>query len=131
MASLQASALRIGEIARRSGLPVKTIRFYSDAGLIQPSQRTGAGYRLFDEGVVAELALIRSLKGMELSLEDVRHILELRRSGLCTCSSLQTTIRSKAAEIEQRITALQDLQGGLLSLLTSWQDCGGRKEALR
>ncbi|MEB3264987.1 MAG: MerR family transcriptional regulator, partial [Cyanobacteriota bacterium] len=84
--------LKIGAIASRSGLPVKTVRFYSDEGLIHPSGRSDGGYRLYDETVLAELQLIRTLKAMEMPLEDVRRILQSRRSGLCTCSALQATI---------------------------------------
>ena len=75
----------------------------------------------------AELALIRTLKAMEIPLQDVTRILESRRSGVCTCASLQATIRSKAGEIEQKITALRHLHRELNVLLSSWEDCGGRK----
>ncbi len=121
------SALKIGEVARRSGLPVKTIRFYSEEALIHPIGRSEGGYRLFNEEVFAELNLIRTLKAMEIPLHDVRQILESRRSGVCTCASLQDTIRTKAGEIEQKITALRELHRELEQLLSRWQDCGRRK----
>lgn len=121
------SALRIGEVSRRSGLPVKTIRFYSEEGLIHPSARSEGGYRLYGEEVFEELALIRTLKSMEIPLQDVRQILEARRSGFCTCAALQERIRSKAGEIEQKITSLHHLHSELQNLLSRWQDCGGRK----
>lgn len=123
------NALKIGEVARRSGLPIKTIRFYSEEGLIHPIGRSEGGYRLFSEDVFAELTLIRTLKAMEIPLQDVRRILESRRSGICTCESLQEKIRGKAGEIEQKIAALRDLHGELTDLLSRWQDCGGRKGA--
>ena len=122
-----AAPLKIGEVAQRSGLTVKTIRFYCDEGLIQPISRSEGGYRLFGEPVFAELALIRTLKAMDIPLHDVSRILESRRSGICTCASLQATIRSKAGEIEQKIAALGQLQQELNALLSSWEDCGGRK----
>ena len=122
-----ASPLKIGEVAHRSGLTVKTIRFYCDEGLIQPISRSAGGYRLFGEEVFAELALIRTLKAMEIPLQDVTRILESRRSGVCTCDSLKATIRSKAGEIEQKIAALGDLHRELEGLLNSWEDCGGRR----
>ncbi|WP_255143940.1 MerR family DNA-binding transcriptional regulator, partial [Synechococcus sp. EJ6-Ellesmere] len=50
-----APSLRIGEVARRTGLPVKTIRYYCDEGLLQPKDRSAGGYRLFDEENLAEL----------------------------------------------------------------------------
>jgi hypothetical protein len=46
---------------------------------------------------------------------------------VCTCASLQETIRSKAGEIEQKIAALRDLHSELEELLSRWQDCGGQK----
>ena len=122
-----AAPLKIGEVAQRSGLTVKTIRFYCDEGLIHPISRSEGGYRLFGDEVFAELALIRTLKGMEIPLQDVRQVLESRRSGVCTCASLQDTIRSKAGEIEQKIAALRDLHSELEDLLSRWQDCGGSK----
>ena len=64
--------LQIGAVARRSGLSVKTIRFYCDEGLIQPIGRSHGGYRQFGEEVFAELSLIRTLRAMELPLQDVR-----------------------------------------------------------
>lgn len=118
--------LKIGEVAARSGLTVKTIRFYCDEGLIQPISRSDGGYRLFDEGVFAELTLIRTLRAMEIPISDVRQILEARRSGVCTCSDLQARIRVKADEIGDRIVALQGLQAELFAMLDSWKTCGGR-----
>ena len=119
--------LKIGEVAQHSGLTVKTIRFYCDEGLIHPISRSEGGYRLFGDEVFAELTLIRTLKAMEIPLQDVRQVLESRRSGVCTCASLQDTIRSKAGEIEQKIAALRDLHSELEDLLSRWQDCGGSK----
>ena len=121
-----AQPLKIGAVARRSGLTVKTIRFYCDEGLIHPSTRSAGGYRLFEDGVFAELSLIRSLRAMELSLPDVRQILEARRSGLCTCTDLQARIRIKAGEMGEKITTMQQLQSELFALLSSWEACGGR-----
>jgi DNA-binding transcriptional MerR regulator len=121
------ASLKIGEVARRSGLPVKTIRFYCEEGLIHPIGRSEGGYRLFSEGVFAELTLIRTLKAMEIPLQDVRKILESRRSGVCTCEALKEKIRGKAGEIAVKITALNDLHSELTDLLSRWQECGGRK----
>jgi DNA-binding transcriptional MerR regulator len=122
----EALPLKIGEVASRSGLTVKTIRFYCDQGLIRPSGRSEGGYRLFGADVFTELALIRTLKGMEIPLQDVQGILESRRSGVCTCTALQSRIRAKAGEIGQKIEALHSLQTELLTMLEGWKNCGGR-----
>jgi len=121
---MQRELKKIGAVASRSGLSVKTIRFYCDEGLIQPSTRSNGGYRLFDEGVFAELTLIRTLRAMEFPLPDVRQILEARRSGVCTCSDLNVRIRRKAGEIGAKIEALQRLQADLFGMLHNWEACG-------
>ena len=124
-----ATALKIGEVAQRSGLSVKTIRFYCDEGLVHPTGRSEGGYRLFDNDIFAELTLIRTLKAMEIPLQDVLQILASRRSGVCTCSSLQATLRAKAGEIEQKIVSLRSLYNELHTLLERWEDCGGRRNS--
>lgn len=117
---------KIGVVAARSGISVKTIRFYCDQGLLQPSGRSEGHYRLFDEAVYGELALIRTLRGLDIPLPTIKAVLEARRSGVCTCDNLQATIRGKAGEIEQRIADLQTLHHELTGLLRTWQRCGGR-----
>ncbi len=124
-------AMKIGEVAERSGLPVKTIRFYSDEGLIWPIGRSQGGYRLFDRNIDQDLELIRALRAMEIPLSDVRQILDARRAGVCTCDELKTTIAAKAEEIQQRILGLKALRSELNILLKSWEDCGGSKRQAR
>jgi DNA-binding transcriptional MerR regulator len=121
-------ALKIGEVASRSGLTVKTIRFYSDEGLIHPIGRTEGRYRLFDDSVDQKLALIRTLKAIELPLVDIRKFLESKRTGVCTCDSLKETMRSKMQEIQVKIKDLNDLSVELTRFLLSWEDCGGSKQ---
>lgn len=117
---------KIGAVAARSGVSVKTIRFYCDQGLLRPSGRSQGRYRLFDGSVDSELALIRTLRGLDIPLPTITAVLEARRSGVCSCYSLQATILSKAGEIEQRIADLKSLHAELKGLLSTWQRCGGR-----
>ncbi len=118
--------LKIGDVSARSGLTVKTIRFYCDEGLIEPASRSEGGFRLFGPDVFAELTFIRTLRALEIPLPNVLKILESRRSGVCTCASLQDTIRTKAGDIEDKITALRKMHVELMELLVDWQECGGR-----
>jgi DNA-binding transcriptional MerR regulator len=62
--------LTIGELARRTGLTTRTIRFYSDEGLLPPASRTDAGYRLYDGASLARLELLRTLRELGLGLPD-------------------------------------------------------------
>jgi MerR family transcriptional regulator, copper efflux regulator len=122
-----APSLRIGEVARRTGLPVKTIRYYCDEGLLQPKVRSAAGYRLFDQENLAELTIIRALRAMDVSIPELAKILEVRRAGVCNCSVLKDSIAAKMETIDLRISELAAMKGELARLLDSWQDCGGLK----
>lgn len=68
--------LTIGELARRTGLPVKTIRYYADIGLVPPTERSHGGYRLYDATAVAQLDLVRTLRELDVDLPSVRTVLE-------------------------------------------------------
>ena len=68
--------LSIGELASRTGLPVRTIRFYSDSGVVPPADRTDAGYRLYGPDALARLRLVRTLRDLGLDLATIRRVLE-------------------------------------------------------
>jgi DNA-binding transcriptional MerR regulator len=65
----------IGELARLTGLTVKTVRFWSDEGLVPPADRTPAGYRLYDSGALVRLGLIRTLRDLGVGLAVIRKVL--------------------------------------------------------
>jgi DNA-binding transcriptional MerR regulator len=66
----------IGDVARRTGLTVKTIRFYSDCGIVAPANRNPAGHRLYDMDAVARLDLVRTLRDLGLDLATIRKVLD-------------------------------------------------------
>ncbi|WP_441250552.1 helix-turn-helix domain-containing protein [Kitasatospora sp. McL0602] len=66
----------IGELARLTGLSVKTIRFWSDAGVVPPTDRTPAGYRLYDRDALARLDLVRTLRDLGVDLATIQRVLE-------------------------------------------------------
>jgi DNA-binding transcriptional MerR regulator len=119
--------LKIGDISRLAGMPVKTIRFYCDQGVIHPNGRSEGRYRIFDESVIDELSLVQSLKMMEFPLVDIKLILEARRSGFCNCSFLKSTVQEKIDAVDQKIKDLRAMQQQLIALLSGWRDCGGIK----
>lgn len=71
-----ARRLTIGELARCAGVTVKTVRWYSDQGLVSPVCRTAAGYRRYDVGALARLELARTLREIGLDLATVKRVLD-------------------------------------------------------
>jgi DNA-binding transcriptional MerR regulator len=66
----------IGDLARRTGLTVKAIRFYSDSGLVPPTGRTPAGYRRYGVDAVARLDLVRTLRDLGIDLPTIRKVVD-------------------------------------------------------
>jgi DNA-binding transcriptional MerR regulator len=71
--------LTIGDVAARLGVGVRTVRFWTDEGLVDPPARSAGGYRLYDAAAVARLDLVRTLRGLGLGLPAVRELLAARR----------------------------------------------------
>ncbi|MEV4757905.1 MerR family transcriptional regulator [Micromonospora sp. NPDC049559] len=90
----------IGQLAARTGLPVRTIRFWSDSGLVPPAGRSAGGYRLYDTEAVARLDLLRTLRELGLDLGAVREILTRQ-------STVGDVARAHVRALDARIRALQ------------------------
>lgn len=69
------SRYTIGELARRTGLSVRTIRFYSDSGVVPPTDRSPAGYRLYDLDALHRLDLVRTLRDLGVDLATIQRVL--------------------------------------------------------
>jgi DNA-binding transcriptional MerR regulator len=67
--------MQIGEVAERTGLSLRTIRYYEEVGLVRPSARTPGGFRLYTEPDVARLNLVKRMKPLDFSLEEMRDLL--------------------------------------------------------
>jgi len=74
------AALTIGRLAARLGVPVRTVRFWSDEGLVDPPARSAGGYRLYDAAALARLDLVRTLRELGLGLPAIRELLARRRT---------------------------------------------------
>ena len=72
--------MTIGQLAARTGLAVRTLRFYADAGVLPETARTEAGYRLFGPDAVARARLVRTLRELGVGLDDVRRVLTAEAS---------------------------------------------------
>jgi MerR family copper efflux transcriptional regulator len=108
--------VRIGELADRADVPVKTIRYYEEIGVLAAPARTPSGYRDYDDTVVDRLAFVRAAQSVGLTLGEIREIVALRDRGETPCRHVAELVQRREAEIDQRITALQELRGDLRRL---------------
>ncbi|MFE5918269.1 MerR family transcriptional regulator [Streptomyces sp. NPDC002285] len=100
----------IGELARRTGLAVKTIRFYSDRGIVVPAERTLSGYRRYGPDAVARLALVRTLRDLGLGLDAIRKVVDRELT-------LGEAAEQHAAALEAQIRILR-LRRAVLTAMT-------------
>ncbi|MCL4301006.1 MAG: heavy metal-responsive transcriptional regulator [Anaerolineae bacterium] len=110
--------LRIGNLAQASGVSTKTIRFYEEIGLLPPAQRAENGYRLYGGEDVRRLRFIRNARSLGFTLDDLKEVLALRDQGEAPCRYVAHLLEAKAAEIEERIRQLQELQQDLQQLVS-------------
>ncbi len=82
--STDAELFTIGQLASRTGVPARTIRFWSDAGLVPPAARSGSGYRLYDAAAAARLDLVRTLRELGFGLDVIQAVL----SRACTVAEV-------------------------------------------
>jgi len=92
--------MKIGEVAERSGVPAKTIRFWEDHRLLPAPARTPVGYREFDPAILERLAFIRHAQAAGLTLEHIRQVLDIRDDGQPPCVHVAGLIARRLAEVE-------------------------------
>lgn len=115
--------LKIGEVAGSSGLPVKTIRYYEDLGLLSTvAIRSESGYRLFNLQVLRRLDFIKRAQSLGMSLKEIQLFLLIHDRGKLPCSELKQHLEAKIEAIANQIQALETLRSELQELLSSWQE---------
>src|ERR687885_2847805 len=96
------AALTIGQIARRAGVGVETVRFYERQGLLEEPARKESGYRQYAEEVVARLRFIRRAKRLGFSLKEITDLLALRLDPEATAADVKRRAEAKVADIEAK-----------------------------
>jgi MerR family transcriptional regulator, copper efflux regulator len=118
---VQEELKRIGSVAKESGLPIKTIRYYDELGLLKTFGRTEGNYRLFDSDVFGRLRFIKRAQGLGLSLLEIKEFLEVHDHGDLPCDHIKVKLEDKLSQIEQQIQQLQILKQELNGLLSGWE----------
>ncbi len=121
-------ALTIGEVAKRSGIGLETVRFYERKGLIEEPARTDSGYRQYPADVVARLRFIKRAKELGFSLKEILELLSLRVDPDTTCADVKKRADLKILDIEQKISTLQKMKRALTKLAASCTGSGSTSD---
>ncbi|MFO0846079.1 MAG: MerR family transcriptional regulator [Gemmataceae bacterium] len=115
-------SLKIGEVAKRAGVGVETVRFYEREGLLDEPARRASGYREYSPDAVARLRFIRRSKDLGFSLREIKDLIALTGDAGATRAELRRRASAKIADIEERVRDLLRIQKALRSLT---ETCNG------
>jgi DNA-binding transcriptional MerR regulator len=103
------TGMKIGALAGRN-VPVKTLRYYEDLGLLPAIGRSEGGYRLFAEESLRRLEFIRKLKTLGLSLEEIQGCLAVHDAGDLPCDDIAIQLECQIERIDGQIKELRQLR---------------------
>lgn len=101
--------MRIGELGRQTDTPVETIRYYEREHLLPEPARTAANYRHYNQVHQERLLFIRQCRALDLSLQEIRALLDVRDNPAGTCQTANQVLDEHIVHVETRISELQGL----------------------
>lgn len=113
--------MNIGDVARLSGLPAKTIRYYEDIGLIHPLRSTN-GYRSFRESDLHKLSFLGRARSLGFPIEDCRNLLELYEDENRASADVKRIAQEHLGQIDAKIAELKQMRATLAHLV---EECAG------
>lgn len=111
--------MKIGDIAKRTGLKIETVRFYESEGLIGPLRRSGGNYRLYDQAHLDRLSFIKRSRDLGFTLAQVRDLLRLANDPRGSCAEVDTMAVQHIEEIDRKLADLHALRDEI----ASWGHC--------
>ena len=111
--------LNISVASKAAGLPVKTVRYYADIGLVEAPSRSTSGYRTYDDVAVRKLMFVRRSRAFGFSIEGCRELLNLYQNQDRTSSEVKRIASKRLEEIKEKQRELQSLHDELAHLVTS------------
>jgi MerR family transcriptional regulator, copper efflux regulator len=108
--------MKISEVAERTGVPSKTIRYYEEIRLIEPAARSGNRYRAYGDKDVATLRFISRARALGFPLKDVAALLDLYRDRGRASREVKRLATKQIAELDRKIAELMAIRGALADL---------------
>ena len=116
--------LTIGEVAKKTGIGVETVRFYEKRGLIDEPPRTKAGYRQYPEDTAPRVRFIRHAKALGFTLSEIKELLNLKLDTATTCEDVRHVAEKKRMDILAKIESLQGMEQALGKLIEACSSSG-------
>lgn len=108
--------MKIGELAKKAGCQVETIRYYEREGLLPAPARSEGNYRLYGSQHLKRLVFIRNCRTLDMTLEEIQRLLTLRDLPHESCAGINSLVDEHIEHVEARITSLLALRDQLTEL---------------
>ena len=108
--------MRIGELAKRTGCDIETIRYYEKTGLLDEPTRNSAGYREYRTEHQERLQFIRHCRSLQMGLADIRVLLEVKSNPVAGCASVNELLDHHIERIQAQMATLRILEQQLTAL---------------
>ena len=108
--------MTIGELARRTGCGIETIRYYEREGLLPKPGRTSGNFRRYGQEHAELLSFIRHCRSLDMALNEIRILLKFRSAPDEDCQEVNALLDTHIGHVKERITELQSLEGQLRAL---------------
>lgn len=105
-----------GELAKRTGLSMATIRYYEDSGILPAPKRVANGYRIYTDDYLVKIKFIKDAKSLGYSLKEIQEVLQMLSQDM-EAETLRGLVLNKIDEIDERIKTLRSVQTLLVGLL--------------
>lgn len=109
--------MKIGQLAERTGVSTKAIRYYEEIGVLPAARREPNGYRIYDKAAADRIAFIQDAQSAGMSLLEIQLILDLRDHGEPTCGHVIATLESHMAEVDRQMDDLQRTRERLTDII--------------
>ena len=121
-------SLTISQVAKRAEVNIQTIRYYERQGLLAPTPRTEAAYRIFSAESVRRIRFIKRAQELGFSLKEIKDLLSLRIDAHTTQADIRNRTQTKIADVEHKILHLQAIHASLLRMAEDCSGCGPLKD---
>lgn len=111
------SGIQIGDLAKRAGVTVDTVRFYERRKLLPSAPRTGGGFRLFAPEVVERIRFIKQAQELGFSLEEIKGL--LATGGAEECRRVRDLLKTKIDDLDTKLKAMRKFRGALTKHLSA------------
>ena len=118
------AALKIGEVAKLTGIGIEALRFYERSGLLGRPGRNQSGYRLYDPEVLERLHFIKRAQVLGFSLDEIKQIIAEKQAGDSPCEAVRDIVRTRLQGLDDHKREMRRYRNELAATLAEWDKTG-------